>query len=209
MVGGVYMPATALGTILVHLEALEARVAELTRPKAPEDFGLVGVHLTPIERRIVLALLPPGERIHRDALVRTVWPDVAAAGLATAGLVRTNLSRVRLALSPIGWRIPRTYGHAEHVLLGPDDPLPAGYRECPGASERHASADRRRACPECDGWKSHSSPRCRACYKRRRAARAITCPACGGPKSAERKVRLCRACNTARRRGLLAGWAAA
>lgn len=71
------VPTTLLLAALARGRALEARIAELSRPKHPGDYGVQGMRITPIEEAILMALLPPGEVMHRDALIARAWPDVA------------------------------------------------------------------------------------------------------------------------------------
>jgi hypothetical protein len=54
-VEAVCMSREALGALLVHLETLEARVAALSRPKHPEDYGVQTLRLTPTEERVLMA----------------------------------------------------------------------------------------------------------------------------------------------------------
>lgn len=205
------VPTTLLLRALAHGAALEARVAALSRPKAPRDFGLVA-DLTPTETRVVMALLPPGEAFHRDALIARAWPDVAAAGLvgASVGLWNTHVNRVRLKLRACGWRVASAYGHGLYVLLAPGDAVPVGYGAFDGASTPDRHFDRTRPCPDCEGRMAHDSRRCAGCWATLRAARSPShpCPACGEPR-AKGKKRLCWACHLLRRRGALKGWVAA
>jgi hypothetical protein len=99
-VKAVCMSGAALGALLVHLETLEARVAELSRPRHPEDYGVQTLRLSPTEERILMALLPPGEVVHREALIARVWPEVEAAGLVgeSAHLLRVHMSRIRCSI---------------------------------------------------------------------------------------------------------------
>lgn len=205
------VPITLLLAALAHGRALEARVAELSRPKHPADFGLVGVGLTPTETRLVMALLPPGEALHRDAITARVWPDIAAAGLVeeSAHMVRVQISRVRAALHRSGWTIHIRHGHSEYVLLKPGMALPDGWRD--GRLAAQYPDARRRPCPECDGTMSHSARMCLDCSRRSKAAAAhggqASRPPCAGRKW--KTSRLCAGCDMKRRQFNLPGWVAA
>jgi hypothetical protein len=195
------VPITLLLAALAHGEALEARIAELSRPKCPADYGVQAAPLTPTEEQTVMALLPPGEVLALDALVASVWPAMDAAGFGADyhHIFRVHLSRLRSRLRE-GWRIPNANGRGEYVLLAPDRPLPAGYRpllRTPGAgTPTHV------ACPECVGEMRAGAARCDPCRRRRDAARKraihVACPACGGVK--EWRGRTCRPCYLARKR---------
>ncbi len=166
------IPIGLLLASLAHCGALEARIAELTRPKAPEDFGLVG-HFSIIERRVLMALLPPGEIVHRDALIARTYADIVAAGLVaeSAHMMQAQVCRLRMKLGPAGWRLASAHGLGEYVLLRPDDPLPAGFRAYGGVSPVR-QGPRSRACPECAGHMSHDARRCFGCHQRLRRSAA-------------------------------------
>lgn len=195
------VPLTLLLAALAHGRALEARIAELSRPKNPEDYGVRAAPLTPTEERIAVALLPPGEVLARDALVARVWPAMDAAGFGAEfhHTFRVHLSRLRSRLRG-GWRIPNANGRGEYVLLAPDQALPGGYRpllRTPGAGSPTFVP-----CPECAGEMRAGAARCNACRRRRDAARKraihVACPACGGVM--EWRGKTCRRCYLARKR---------
>jgi hypothetical protein len=196
------MSGAALGALLVHLETLEARVAELSRPRHPEDYGVQTLRLSPTEERILMALLPPGEVVHRDALIARVWPEIADAGLVgeSAHLLRVHMSRTRGRLRT-GWRIPTANTRGEYVLLAPDQPLPAGYHPFVPSPPPGLNAAGRAPCPECDGQMAEKSKRCIRCSIRLRAARAqpsrVACPDCAAWMDG-RSTR-CYRCDLARR----------
>jgi hypothetical protein len=146
---------------------LEARVAELTRPKHPEEFGL-HVRLTPTEAAIVLALLPPGEIVHRDALIARVWPDVVTAGLVDVWCnpLRMHVSRIRRAVRAAGWSLPNASLHHEYVLLRPGQALPLDFE--PSRRDMGGAAPDRQYVPcarGCGGLMARRARRCLACRR--------------------------------------------
>lgn len=193
-------------------EAVRAELAELKRPRTPREYGL-DVAFTATEAAIAAALLPAGRVVHAREIVAAVWPGDAEAGIVdpTHHSLCVHVSRMRTVLARAGseWRIPQANGHGEYVLLGPNAPLPAGFRE---AGERWARvAPPRPPCPECGGYKTLDARRCIRCDRASRAAASLArgpipsaCPECGGDKK-HTSLR-CQAC--AKRRRAWAGFGA-
>lgn len=139
---------TLLLAALARVAELEARVAELERPRRPEDYGLAVGREGTLAWGVCRALLPPGTAVHRDELIervlrrdREAWtrPELAHS-------TRVAVSVLRSRLHASGWRIPPASLTGAYVLLRPEQAPPDDFLMRGGLA---TTAHFRTITPEC------------------------------------------------------------